>query len=411
MTSDTFTASDLATPGFGVDNLPYGSYEVDGKTRLGVRLGDSVVDLAELAANVGGLDDDVVDAVGHHNLDVLLAGGRTLWAPLRQWVKEVVSSPQHSESVRKAVTPISNVTMKLAFTPADYVDFYASEHHATNLGKMFRPDEAALKPNWKHIPVGYHGRSGTIVVSGTDVTRPKGLRPEDSGTPSFGPSRRLDIEAEMGFVLGGSAPEGEVSVHDAAADHIFGLFLFNDWSARDIQNFEYVPLGPNLGKSFASSISDWIVPFDAFNHARVAPPERTYELAEYLKDGTDDFGPFGLDITLEVEVDGQIVSHPPFALMYYTAPQMVAHMAVNGASIRPGDLFASGTISGPAPDQRGSFIELSWGGKEPLRLAAGTEMTFLQDGQTVVIRGSAPGPAGATISLGECRGTIVPATS
>lgn len=411
MSSQTSAASDLGTPGFGVENLPYGSYEVDGRARLGVRLGDSAIDLAGLAARVGGLDDDVVAAVAHPNLDALLAGGRKLWAPLRKWITQMVSDPEHADQVRAAATPVDQVTMRLAFTPADYVDFYASEHHATNLGKMFRPDEAALKPNWKHLPVGYHGRSGTIVVSGTEVTRPKGLRPGDSGAPSFGPSKRLDIEAEMGFVLGGSAPKGEVSVQDAANDHIFGVFLFNDWSARDIQNFEYVPLGPNLGKSFASSVGDWIVPFEAFTHARVAPPERTYELAEYLADGTDEFGPFGLDIVLEVEVDRQVISRPPFALMYYTAPQMVAHMAVNGASIRPGDMFASGTISGPEADQRGSFIELSWGGKEPLLLADGTEMTFLQDGQTVVIRGVAPGPDGSTISLGECRGTIAPATS
>lgn len=405
----TSAAQQLATEGFGPENLPYGSFGFRGDTHLGVRLGDHAINLAVLAQTVGGLAPAAAAAVDHPNLDRLLAGGHALWAPLRSWLQETVTDPAQSAAVLAAAVPLAEVRMKLAFTPADYVDFYASEHHATNLGRMFRPDEAALKPNWKHLPVGYHGRSGTIVVSGTPVTRPKGLRPEAESLPSFGPSRRLDIEAELGFVLGGSAPQGEVGIMDAP-EHIFGVFLFNDWSARDIQNYEYVPLGPNLGKSFASTVGDWIVPFEALDHARVTPPERSHPLAEYLSDGSDGHGPFGLDVTLGIHLNGETLSHPPYSLMYFTAPQMVAHMTVNGGSLRPGDMFGSGTISGPEKNQRGSFIELSWGGKEPLQLADGTEITFLRDGDTVNISGVAPGPDGSTINFGDCTGTITPAT-
>jgi fumarylacetoacetase len=273
---------------------------------------------------------------------------------------------------------------------------------------MFRPDQAPLLPNWKHLPVGYHGRAGTVIPSGKDFPRPKGLRPEQDGPPSFGPSRRLDIEAELGFVLGGAAPAGEVSLEQAAAEHLFGVVLFNDWSARDIQAYEYVPLGPYLGKSFASSISLWVVPWQALSAARVAPPAREHELAPYLDDEGKE--PWGLDITLGVSVDGRTVSHPPASTLYWTAPQMVAHMSVNGASLRPGDFFGSGTVSGPEKDQRGSFLELSWGGKEPFALPGGTEMTFLADGQSVTLTGTAPGPGGSVIDFGECTATILPAT-
>lgn len=400
---------ELATDGFGIDNLPYGSFELEGETHLGVRLGDHVIGLKSLISKIGGLDEDVARAASASNLDLLLAGGKAMWSPLRAWLQTTLKDEEASEEVLASAVPLNEVTMKLPFTPADYVDYYASEHHATNLGKMFRPNEDALKPNWKHLPVGYHGRSGTIFASGTDVIRPKGLRPGQDSIPSFGPSNRLDIEAEMGFVLGGSAPRGEVNIADSA-DHIFGAFLFNDWSARDIQNYEYVPLGPNLGKSFASTVGEWVVPFEALNAARIAPPKRTFELAPYLQDPTDEHGEFGLDVTLTVRLNDQAVSHPPFGLMYFTAPQMLAHMTVNGGSLRPGDMFASGTISGPDANQRGSFIELSWGGKEPLQLEDGSEITFLRDGDTVTLQAVAPGPEGSTISFGDCVGTIKSAT-
>ena len=408
----TRTAAEMfATEGFGPENLPYGSFSTDGGAtfRLGARLGDNAIDLAGLAADVEGLSPEAVEAVSAPDLDRLLAAGAGVWRPVREWLQKAVTDAASTQAVESHCHDISSLTFRLAFTPADYVDYYASEHHATNLGRMFRPDEAALKPNWKHLPVGYHGRAGTVVVSGSDITRPKGLRPEEGGVPSFGPSRRLDIEAEIGYVLGGAAPDGEVSVASAAENHIFGVFLFNDWSARDIQNFEYVPLGPYLGKSFASTVGTWVVPWDALASARVAAPERTQEIAAYLHDDEQNGGPYGLDITMGVVVDGETVSHPPYGLMYWTAPQMVAHMTVNGAALRPGDMFGSGTVSGTEKNQRGSFIELSWGGREPLALADGTEMVFLEDGQTIGLTGTAPGPDGSLINFGDCLGTIRPA--
>lgn len=404
------TAADrFATEGFGPENLPYASFSpAGGDPRLGVRLGDRAIDVAALAATVEGLDDAARAAASAPNLDALLAAGHETWTALRAWLVEVVTADGLADAVEAASHPVDGITLHLPFTVADYVDYYASEHHASNVGRIFRPDQAPLLPNWKHLPVGYHGRAGTVIPSGKDFPRPKGLRPEQDGPPSFGPSRRLDIEAEIGFVLGGAAPAGEVSLERAAAEHLFGVVLFNDWSARDIQAFEYVPLGPYLGKSFASSISLWVVPWQALSAARVAPPAREHELAPYL----DDTGaePWGLDITMGVRVDGRTVSHPPVRTMYWTAPQMVAHMSVNGAGLRPGDFFGSGTVSGPEQDQRGSFLELSWGGREPFTLPDGTEMTFLADGQSVTLTGTAPGPGGSVIDFGECTATILPAT-
>jgi fumarylacetoacetase len=403
----------FATEGFGPENLPYASFSPAGAApRLGVRLGERVIDVNALATALDTtgpvLPEGTHAAVTAPNLDVLLAAGHEAWTALRSWLVGVVTADGLDEAVATSSHPVETVELHLPFTVADYVDYYASEHHASNVGKMFRPDQAPLLPNWKHLPVGYHGRAGTVLPSGRNFPRPKGLRPEQSGTPSFGPSRRLDIEAEIGFVLGGAAPAGEVSLERAATEHLFGVVLFNDWSARDIQAYEYVPLGPYLGKSFASTVSPWVVPFAALGAARVAPPAREHDLAPYL----DDTGaqPWGLDITMEVVLDGQTVSTPPVRTMYWTAPQMVAHMTVNGAGLRPGDFFASGTVSGPERDQRGSFLELSWGGKEPFALPDGTEMTFLQDGQTVTLRGTAPGPGGSVIDFGECTATVLPAT-
>lgn len=404
----TTAVEKYATEGFGAANLPYASVTHNGRTFLATRLGDRVIDLGALADRVGGLDAEVAAAASTPNLDALLAGGPSVWRPLRTWLTATVTAADSADAVADASVPVDEVGYAMPFTPADYVDYYASENHATNIGKMFRPDEAALKPNWKHLPVGYHGRSGTLVISGTDIVRPKGLRPTADGIPDFGPSTRLDIEAEMGFVCSGAPTGTEVSVAEAP-EYIFGAFLFNDWSARDIQNFEYVPLGPNLGKSFASSVGTWVVPLEALDAARVETPQREFPVASYLEDGPSAGGPWGLDIHLEVDLNGETVSRPEYRYMYWTAPQMLAHMTVNGGSLRPGDMFGSGTISGPEKNTRGSFIELSWGGKEPLVLADGTEMVFLQDGQNVTMRATAPGANGETVSFGECSGTILPA--
>jgi len=379
---------------FGIDNLPYGVFSTsDAGPRVGVRVGDSVVDLAKV------LGDDIF---AQPTLNAFMAQGRDRWVEVRAQITELVSG----EIADDAVFSVDDVTMHLPIAVADYVDFYASENHATNLGRLFRPDSAALMPNWKHLPVGYHGRSSTVVVSGTDIVRPCGQRkaPADAA-PTFGPSTRLDIEAEMGFIVGVGSPMGSSITPDQFAEHCFGAVILNDWTARDIQVWEYVPLGPNLGKSFASSISAWVVPLLALEAARVDTPVQDPTPLPYLQ-GEEKWG---LDIDLAVEWNGDIVSRPPYAQMYWSPAQMLAHTTVNGAAASTGDLFGSGTISGPEKAQRGAFIELTWGGAEPVEVA-GEQRTFIQDGDEVSISATAPGANGGRIGFGEVRGRILPAT-
>lgn len=395
-------AARYSTEGYSIAHLPYCSFsKQDSAPTLGVRIGDHVIAASDVLVATSSLRE-LVDAP---NLDALLATDRPTWDLLRSELQTALSSDIEAQRIEDSVHLVSTVTMHMPFTVADYVDFYGNEYHATNLGHIFRPEMAPLLPNWKHLPVGYHGRAGTIMVSGNDIRRPHGLRPEPDGVPSYGPSRRLDIEAEMGFVLGAPAPAGRVPLAEAD-NHVFGLTLTNDWSARDIQAYEYVPLGPNLGKSFATSISPWVTPLAALDAARVAPPKRDTPLAEYLDDAATN--PWSFDVEFEVELNGQIVSRPPFAATYWTAAQMLAHMTVNGAGLRAGDFFAGGTISGPDKNQRGSFLELTWGGKEPLTLADGSEFTFLRDGDEITLRAAARGSDGSLIKLGACSGKIVP---
>jgi fumarylacetoacetase len=368
---------------FGITNLPYGVYSVDGSApRVGTRFGDQVVDLATL------LDDEVF---ARPSLNAHLAEGKRRWDESRARLVEALSGPFPASCAR----PADEVRLHLPFEVADYVDFYASEHHASNLGRLFRPDNPnPLLPNWKHLPVSYTGRAGSVVVSGTDVVRPCGQRmPPGAESPVFGPSTRLDIEAELGFVVGVGNPMGTPIGVDDAHEHLFGAVLFNDWSARDIQAWEYVPLGPFLGKSFASTISPWVVPMAALEAARVDTPAQDPAVLPYLALDR----PWGLDIDLEVEWNGEVVSRPPYASMYWSPAQMLAHLTVNGAPTRTGDLFASGTISGPSPDQVGSLIERGVG--------------FLEDGDEIVLRASAPGADGTRIGFGEARGRISPARS
>ncbi|AIJ22141.1 fumarylacetoacetase [Amycolatopsis methanolica] len=378
---------------FGLDNLPYGVFSTPGtQPRVGVRVGDSVVDLAVA------LGDDVF---ARPSLNAFMAQGYDRWVSVRARISELV----RGEVPAEAVFPVSEVELHLPVEVADYVDFYASEHHASNLGRLFRPDAEPLMPNWKYLPVGYHGRSGTVVVSGTDIVRPCGQRKApDEAAPSFGESRRLDIEAELGFIVGVPSALGSGVRTEDFARHVFGAVLVNDWSARDIQAWEYVPLGPNLGKSFATSISPWVVPLLALEAARVPTPEQSPEPLPYLRESS----PWGLDIELSVLWNGQEVSRPPYREMYWSPAQMLAHMTVNGASSRTGDLYASGTISGPEKNQRGAFIELTWGGKEPIEVN-GESRTFLLDGDEVAITATAPGSEGR-IGFGEVRGRILPAT-
>ncbi|MFE6050622.1 fumarylacetoacetase [Kitasatospora sp. NPDC056446] len=389
---------------FGVHNLPYGVFtaaDQPGRRRIGVRVGDFVLD-AGAAARAAGAPSVLLDA---DSLNPLMAAGRPVWTRVRADLTTWLTDEAFREALTPALLPAAEVELHLPFEVADYVDFYASEYHATNLGRIFRPGSEPLTPNWKHLPIGYHGRAGTVVVSGTPVVRPNGQRkaPADA-VPSFGPSRRLDIEAEVGFVVGTPSELGSQVALDDFREHVFGVCLLNDWSARDIQAWEYVPLGPFLGKSFATSVSPWIVPLDALQHARVAPPERDVEPLAYLDDR--DGEPWGLDLAMEVRLNGHLVSRPPFATMYWTAPQQLTHMTVNGASLRTGDLFASGTVSGPEPDTRGALIELTWNGEQPLKLADGTTRTFLEDGDEVAITATAPGPDGVLVGFGEVTGRV-----
>jgi fumarylacetoacetase len=391
---------------FPVQNLPYGVFRyADEPARVGVALGDQVLDLAPLSA-AEGLDGGHV--FEEPSLNPFMALGRPAWTAVRAWLTELLTHDTYRDLVESHLLPAADVEMLLPFEVADYVDFYSSQHHAENVGRIFRPDAEPLTPNWKHLPIGYHGRSGTVVVSGTDVVRPSGQRksPTDQA-PTFGPSARLDIEAEVGFVVGvPSAPGSPVPV-GGFRDHVFGVCLVNDWSARDLQSWEYVPLGPFLGKSFATSVSAWVVPLDALEAARVTPPVQQPEVLPYLR-GDE---PWGLDLELEISWNGQVVSRPGFAGMYWTPAQQLAHLTVNGASLRTGDLFASGTVSGPDRGQRGSFLELSWNGTEPVELGDGTTRGFLEDGDLVSISASAPGPDGARIGFGSVAGRVLPARS
>jgi fumarylacetoacetase len=384
---------------FGTVELPYGVYSRAGRApRVGVALGDQVIDLAGLC-RAAGRDAEVFE---QPTLNAFLATGPTMWAETRQLLTSAVADPSGRALVAPHLTPLDAVRLHLPIEVGDYVDFYASEHHATNVGQIFRPGADPLTPNWKHMPIGYHGRSGTVVVSGTEIRRPRGqVKRPDQVLPSFGPSRKLDLEAELGWVVGVPSLPGEpVGVEDFRR-HVFGVVVLNDWSARDLQAWEYVPLGPFLGKSFGTSISAWVLPLEALDDARVEPPEQQPELLPYLRPpGT------GYAIEVEVRINGQLVSTCPYADLYYTPAQMLAHLTVNGAHLRTGDLYGSGTISGVAPDERGSLLELTWNGSQPLHLGTHGTRTFLEDHDEVVLSARSGGPSRAR--LGEVRGTVRP---
>lgn len=390
-----------ADEAFGLENLPYGVADLPGGPRVVVRVADHALDIAGLAERAGMESGRVWDSP---SLNAFLDQGPEAWAAARAWLQETLRGTERDDCVATHLHPLADLTLRLPIDVADYVDFYASEHHATNVGRIFRPGGAALTPNWKHLPIGYHGRAGTVVPTGTPVVRPNGQRKTpDQDEPTFGPSRRLDIEAELGFVVGVGSTQGVPVGVDAFADHVFGVVVLNDWSARDLQAWEYVPLGPFLGKSFATSISAWVLPLAALDSARCPLPPQEPQLLDYLRGEVS-----GYAIEVEVWINGYLVSTCPYASMYYSPAQMLAHLTSNGASLRTGDLFGSGTISGPAIEQRGSLLELTWNGSEPL-LLGGEERTFLADGDEVVLRGRAPGGSGGILRLGEVSGRISPA--
>ncbi len=382
--------------GFGPEHLPYGVFRRAGEEpRVGARLGDGVLDLAELAAD-GPLDEDPL-LFFQPSLNAFMAAGRDTWRRVRHALRALTAGPD----AEPATVALDEVQLLLPIALGDYVDFYSSLDHATNVGRIFRPDAEPLVPNWRHMPIGYHGRAGTVVVSGTPIRRPSGQRREGGDeAPVFGPSVRLDVELELGFVVGAPSALGEPVAVDDALDHVFGVVLVNDWSARDLQAWEYRPLGPFLGKSFATSMAAWVTPLDAIDDRWVRAPAQEPAPLPYLREE-----PWAYDLDLELELNGTVVARTSARRLYWSAAQQLAHMTVNGASLRVGDLFASGTISGPERSERGSLLELSWNGAEPIALDDGSTRTFLLDGDEVVLRGS----AGDDVTLGEVRGRIAPA--
>jgi fumarylacetoacetase len=386
---------------FGNQTLPYGVFTdaAGNPPRVGVAVGEAVLDLGAAAT---ALAPEYAALLRAGSLDALLSAGRPAWTAIRtallRWLAE--DRPR----LEPLLLPAAEVIMLLPFTVADFVDFYSSEQHATNVGRIFRPGQPPLPPNWRHLPIGYHGRAGTVVVSGTPITRPSGQRCRPDGTIIFGPSTALDFEAEVGFVVGAPSVLGRPVPLTRFADHVFGVCLVNDWSARDLQAWECVPLGPFLGKSFTTSISPWVVPLEALDAARIRPPARDPRPLPYLDDTGSE--PWGLDLNLEVRLNGRLISRPPFAGMYWTAAQQLAYLTSNGACLRTGDLFASGTVSGTEPGQYGSLLELSGNGAHPLTLPDGASRSFLADGDEVSITATAAGLDGSTMGLGEVCGRI-----
>ncbi len=374
---------------FPIENLPFGIFRPrDEEPRVGVRIGDHVVDVA-----AAGIEPDLA---ARPSLNALMASGHG--GAVRERVAELLTGPERPDVVH----PIADVQVLMPIDVVDYIDFYSSIHHATNLGRILRPDSEPLLPNWRQLPVAYHGRARTVVVSGTPVERPAGLVADASGTGRLTPTRALDIELEVGFLVGGQ-PAARIEP-DHADRHVFGVVLLNDWSARDIQGFEYQPLGPHLAKSFATTISPWVVTLEALRPYLVEPPAQEPPPDPYLRAAL----PWALDLELRVELNGTPITATNFSHMYWTFAQQLAHLTVNGAPAGSGDLFGSGTVSGPTKGERGSLIELTWRGAEPLTLDDGSTRTFLEDGDTVTIRGWCGGGDRPRIGFGEATGTIEP---
>ena len=396
---------------FPLNNLPYGVFSVgDGDLRCGVAIGDRILDVTGLEA-AGILradpDADVLDAPYWNDFMEL---GSEAWSNYRAALQSMLAEGAEDAMQDACIThsvPMSEATLHMPFRVSEYTDFYAGKHHAFNVGTMFRGPENALPPNWLHIPIGYNGRASSVVVSGTPVTRPHGqLKGPNDEAPRFGPSARFDIELEMGAIVG-TASDGPISVAQAF-DNIFGYVLLNDWSARDIQAWEYQPLGPFQAKATATTISPWIVTAAALEGFRTSTPEREKELLPYLREP----GPMLYDIDLEVGLtpDGgteTVISRTNYNEMYYSAAQQLAHHTTGGCPMRAGDLLGSGTISGPEKANRGSLLELSWGGKEPLDIKGGTR-SFIEDGDTLILRGHAQGK-GFRIGFGDCVGQVLAA--
>jgi fumarylacetoacetase len=406
---------------FPIQNLPYGVFRRGGREarHIGVAIGENILDLAVLAQHRL-LDGPALGDAGscflQPALNAFLARGRPAWREVRTTLSRLlhVAEPRlrDDQPLRsQALVPVAEAEMVLPVEIGDYTDFYSSRQHATNVGAMIRGPENALTPNWLYLPVAYHGRASSVVVSGTDLHRPQGqTKADDAAAPTFGPSRTLDFELEMGCFIGPGNPLGQPIPIAQAADHLFGMVLVNDWSARDIQRWEYVPLGPFLAKSFGTIISPWVVTLEALEPFRTAGPVPELPPLPYLRSEGD----WTFDIHLEVWLQGERMSRPERICasnarhLYWNVCQQLAHHTVNGCNLRPGDLLATGTISGEAPDSFGSLLELTWKGTKPLRLASGDERRFLQDGDTVLMTGWCEGQ-GYRVGFGEVKGKILPA--
>ncbi len=399
---------------FSLFNLPLGMFHNgDHQPKAGMAIGNYIIDLAA-AAELGlfGKRRFFTKIFTQPTLNAFVALGKPVTNRIRKKIQDWLCLPQMPENADRILVNRQSATMLMPIQVPNYTDFYSSIEHATNVGKMFRPDNPLL-PNWRWIPVGYHGRASSIVVSGTPIRRPKGQILPPGGapdTPIYAASRQMDFELEMAFVIGKESVLGQPIPVEKAEEYIFGLVLFNDWSARDIQRWEYVPLGPFLGKNFGSSISPWIVPIEALKPYRVKGPKQTPPPLEYLK--TKGAGNCDIELEVFVTTAGQnketLISRSNTKYLYWSMAQQLAHHTVNGCNVQVGDLMASGTISGPTPDSYGSLLELSWGGKNPITMADGSTRTFLQDGDTLTIRGRA-GKEGQKVGFGEVSGTLLPA--
>ena len=399
---------------FPIQNLPYGVFSgADNKRRIGTAIGDYVLDLSLLEKEQLLPGDSFSD----ETLNSFISRGQVHWRDIRQKIQELLDENcqkiRDNQSFRDAVLlPLNSVNMHMPVDIGDYTDFYSSKEHATNVGSMFRDPDNALLPNWLHVPVAYHGRASSVVVSGTEIRRPCGqTKADDAELPSFTPSRLMDFELEVGCIIGKENALGTAIDVNDAFEHAFGMVLVNDWSARDIQKWEYVPLGPFLAKNLATSISPWIVTMDALEEFRVAGPKQQPEPLPYLRCDKD----HSYDINLEVKLQtaemeqAQVIARSNYKHMYWNIAQQITHHASNGCNLRVGDLLASGTISGPTPDSYGSLLEITWRGSKPIELSSGEQRKFLQDGDTLSLSGWADGD-GYRIGFGEVSGTIIPAS-
>jgi fumarylacetoacetase len=404
---------------FPIQNLPYGVFSARGLApRVGVAIGDYILDLWELEQDgrFEALEDGELGVFSSPTLNRFMALGPKAWTATRARISELLSADhselRDNEELRtRALVPMADAKLHMPFAVSGYTDFYSSKEHATNVGVMFRGKDNALQPNWLHMPIGYNGRASTVVVSGTKVRRPRGqLKPPNVELPSFGPCKRLDFELEMGVVVGQASRMGEMLSEEAAEQMIFGFVLLNDWSARDIQQWEYVPLGPFQAKAFATSISPWIVTREALQPFRLHGPAQEPAPLAYLKQTR----PNNFDMELEVGLRAasmnaaSTICRTNFKYMYWSSVQQLVHHASSGCAMNVGDLLGSGTISGPEKSQRGSLLEISWNGTEPVELASGVKRTFLEDGDSLLMRGWCQGD-GYRVGFGEVEGTIVPA--